>query len=203
MAATDNEITVELRLTEDSNGDQYEYHELWMAAGQDNNEDDFDQVTQYDGVSLQHTVTFALNGITTGKIYSFKFRAKNSKGYSDFSNILDVAAVDPPDQLYQPTVNYELSGIDSLLIEWSRVTDQAAPGGLITGYSLHMDDGYGGRFTEVFNSVESAPLITDYLVTDVTLSLTYRFYVIAYNFNSDAQVGGNAVNMIIYCWKST
>ena len=170
MAATDNEITVELRLTEDSNGDQYEYHELWMAAGQDNNEDDCDQVTQYDGVSLQHTVTFALNGITTGKIYSFKFRAKNSKGYSDFSNILDVAAVDPPDQPDQPTVNYELSGIDSLLIEWSRVTDQAAPGGLITGYSLHMDDGFGGRFTEVLNSIGSAPLITDYLVTDVTLS---------------------------------
>ena len=66
IAATDNEITVELRLTEDSNGDQYEYHELWMAAGQDNNEDDFDQVTQYDGVSLQHIVIFALNVITTG-----------------------------------------------------------------------------------------------------------------------------------------
>ena len=66
-----------------------------------------------------------------------------------------------------------------------------------------MDDGYGGRFTEVFNSVESAPLITDYLVTDVTLSLTYRFYVIAYNFNSYAQVVGSAVDMISYYWKST
>ena len=62
---------------------------------------------------------------------------------------------------------------------------------MVTGYSLHMDDGYGGRFTQVFNSVGSSPLITDYLVTDITLSLTYRFYVLAYNYNSDVMVGGS------------
>lgn len=73
-----------------------------MALGEEENEDDFTQVTTYDGVSLQHTLTFALDSITTGEIYSFKFRAKNSKGYSEFSNILAVAAVDPPDKPTAP-----------------------------------------------------------------------------------------------------
>ena len=53
----------------------------------------------------------------------FKYRAKNSKGYSEFSNIASIAAVDPPDKPSAPQVNYELSGTDSLLMQWSRVAD--------------------------------------------------------------------------------
>jgi len=46
-----------------------------------------------------------------------------------------------------------------------------------------MDDGYGGLFSEVFNSVGTSPMITKYLVTGIKLSLTYRFKVVSYNFN--------------------
>ena len=68
-----------------------------MALGEDGQ--DFSQVMSYvpSSQNLQHTLTFAIDGIITGRVYSFKLRAKNSKGYSEFSNIVAIAAVDPPD----------------------------------------------------------------------------------------------------------
>ena len=84
-----------------------------------------------------------------------------------------------------PTIDYELSGSSSIFVSWVRNTDDAEPGGLITGYSLYMDDGYGGAFTEILNTVGTSPLISEYLTTGLTLSLTYRFKVVAYNYNPE------------------
>ena len=55
-------------------------------------------VVSYDqsGLALQHTVTYVADSIVTGKIYSFTFRATNSKGNSDYSEILSIAVIDPP-----------------------------------------------------------------------------------------------------------
>ena len=72
---------------------------------------------------MQQTVTFAVDGITTGQIYTFKFRAKNSKGYSEFSGLVSIGAIDAPDQPQAPQVDYELSSTDSLFIHWHRVAD--------------------------------------------------------------------------------
>ena len=159
-----------------------------MALGEDGQ--DFSQVMSYvpSSQNLQHTLTFAIDGIITGRVYSFKLRAKNSKGYSEFSNIVAIAAVDPPDKPNAPSVNYGLSGDNSLFIHWSKVADQQGPGGLITGYSLYMDDGYGGVFSEIFNSVGTSPMITEYLVSGIKLSLIYRFRVVSYNFNPAASL---------------
>ena len=143
---------------------------------------------------------FATDGITTGTIYAFKFRAHNSKGFSDYSTMVTIAAVDPPDQPSAPTINYDLSSESSLFIYWVRVADQQSPGGLVTGYSLLMDDGFGGTFSEVFNSVGSSALISEYLVTGVTLSLTYRFKVVAYNFNPTESLD-SAITSVQVCAK--
>ena len=117
--ATDNSINVLLALTEESNGALFSSHELWIAIGEDGQ--DFTQVKSYipTSQSLQHTLTFAVDGIVTGLVYSFKFRAKNSKGYSEFSNIVAIAAVDPPDKPSAPAVDYGLSGANSLFIHWN------------------------------------------------------------------------------------
>ena len=81
------------------------------------------------------------------------------------------------------------------------MTDAASTGGLITGYSLYVDDGYGGRFTEVFSSVGASRLITEQLVTGLTLSLNYRFYVIAYNYNHAASSPASAMAEFQVCTK--
>ena len=58
---------------------------------------------------------------------------------------------------------------------------------------MYVDDGYGGRFREVFKSVGASRLITEHLVTGLTLSLNYRFYVIAYNYNHEASSQSSAI----------
>lgn len=42
----------------------------------------FSQVTTYIDNSMSHTLTNAANGIVSGTIYTFKFKAKNTKNYS-------------------------------------------------------------------------------------------------------------------------
>jgi hypothetical protein len=84
---------------------------------------------------MAHTVTYALDSVYTGKVYSFRVKALNSKGYSDYSEILRAAATDAPPRAPTPTVDYSLSSKSSLYISW-----QLLPNGLsdfgtaITGY---------------------------------------------------------------------
>jgi hypothetical protein len=44
-----------------------------------------------DATSLSHVLTASGDGLVAGKIYSFKFRARNAAGYSDFSDVVRVA----------------------------------------------------------------------------------------------------------------
>ena len=162
----------------------------------------YSQVTTYDTTSflMTHTVQWPADGVVTGQVYSFKFLAENSKGQSDFSEILSAAAIDPPAKASMPTIDYELSSSTSLFVSWARNTDGAAPGGLTTGYSLYMDDGYGGQFTEILFTAGTSPLISEYLVTDLTLSLTYRFYVVAYNYNPEPGTASDIASLQV-CQK--
>ena len=112
-----------------------------------------------------------------------------------------IAAVDAPAKPNSPQVNYDLSSSTALYIHWDRVTDQVGPGGLITGYTLYMDDGYGGRFTEIFSTVGVSSLVTEYLKTGLTLSLTYRFKVIAHNYNSLSPSAESEIALIPLCTK--
>lgn len=68
ISATANSIKISLALTEHSNGDHFESHELFMAQGDSNIENSFSQVTSYlpTSQSLEHEVTFATDGIMTG-----------------------------------------------------------------------------------------------------------------------------------------
>jgi hypothetical protein len=121
-------------------------YELWRDAGE--SESAFNILPTYVTTSLAmtHTLTFADDAIVTGKIYSFKFRALNAKGFSDYSEILSVATTAPPVKANIPTVDYTRSSRTSLYIKWVRNTDSPSPGGLINGYTLFMDDGKGGHF---------------------------------------------------------
>lgn len=118
VSATANSITVQLHESEDYGGSVVTQYELWMDQGETNSA--FALVPGYDttGFVLTHTVTFALDGIVTGKIYSFKFRGQNNKGYSDFSGSVSIAAVGPPDKPATPTVDYSLSTRNQLYIKW-------------------------------------------------------------------------------------
>jgi hypothetical protein len=103
---------------------------------------------------MVHTVTYSLDGVQTGQIYSFRFKARNSIGYSEYSQILSVAATSPPTKAATPQVDYTLSDRMSLHLKWDLNSD--GPGGIgtaISGYKLYMDDGRGGLFSAIFDSV--------------------------------------------------
>jgi hypothetical protein len=146
ISATNNAITIQLFESEDIGGSVVTNYELWMDQGQA--ESAFTIVSTYDttGFLFTHTVTFALDGVTTGLIYSFQFRSMNSKGYSDFSERISIACSSPPPQPSPPNVNYKLSSKDQLFITWTLLPDAIGPGGLIIGYKLYADDGSGGSF---------------------------------------------------------
>jgi len=46
-----------------------------------------------------------------------------------------------------------------------------------------MDDGLGGAFKVIYDTVPLSPQIRHFLVPNLTHSLNYRFYVVAHNFN--------------------
>lgn len=104
-------------------------------------------------MAMQHTLTFAVDGIITGKIYSLRTRSMNVMGYSDYSEVLYIAASSPPAQPATPQVQYSLSNRTSLFVSWELNDDGIVPGGQIAGYILYIDDGYGGDFKPIFNSV--------------------------------------------------
>jgi hypothetical protein len=186
VSATDNSISLQLYPSPDFGGSTVTRYELWMDQGSEDSE--YSQVSSYVATSLTmtHSVQWPTDSIVTGQVYSFKFLAENSKGVSEFSEIVSIAAIDPPAQASTPVIDYELSSSTSIFVSWQRNTDGEAPGGLITGYSLFMDDGYGGKFTEILNTVGTSPLISEHLATDLSQSLTYKFKVVAYNYNTEA-----------------
>jgi len=130
----------------DYGGSQVTNYEIWMNQGY--SASPFAIVSSYDTSSFifKYTMTFAVDGIVSGKLYSFKSRAKNSKGYSDYSEIVSIAASSPPAKASTPTVDYSLSSKSALFVKWNLSPDDIGPGGLITGYKLYADDGLGGEF---------------------------------------------------------
>lgn len=46
---------------------------------------------------------------------------------------------------------------------------------MITGYKLYMDDGYGGDFELVLDTVGYTSQINEYVAVNLTESLLYRF----------------------------
>lgn len=49
----------------------------------------YNNVTRYDGHSKSQTVTISDDGLSSGVIYKFKYRAINIYGYSDWSEDLN------------------------------------------------------------------------------------------------------------------
>lgn len=185
VQSTDNSITIKLFQSESSNGSPITEYVLEIDAGE--LESSFTEVLTYvrDSFEMQHTVTFADDNILTGKIYSFRFKSFNSKGYSEYSEILSVAAVNPPLKAATPQNDYSFSSRTSVFVNWQLNEDGlGSEGGLISGYKLFMDDGEGGDFEVVYDTVGYSSHLDSFLATNLTTSALYRFRLQAYNYNT-------------------
>lgn len=97
-AATDTSMTLSLFLPQDDGGQSLTSLELWRDEGAQDGSPAEVQVATYDveSFSLQHQLTTTLDGILTGKVYSFRTRALNPSGASEYSDLLRAAVASPP-----------------------------------------------------------------------------------------------------------
>jgi hypothetical protein len=84
-----------------------------------------------------------------GTRYSFKLRAANSKGNSEFSEELIIAAAATLAKPNAPTRTMSGSTKSSLIIEWSESTGTAQVP--VEGYLLYQSEGLTGDYQLIYN----------------------------------------------------
>jgi large repetitive protein len=192
VSATDSAVTVALSLPADDGGLPVQGLELLRDDGDQDGAPIDVLVASYDpySFSLQHELTTTLDGIVSGRIYSFATRATNAKGVSELSGRLQAAVASPPSAPAAPTVDRSRSGETSLLIRWAAVPDDpsVSPGGDLTGYELLMAGPESGEeFSTVLDSVGVSTQTTELLVGPAAFPLStggvYRFKLALHNFN--------------------
>jgi hypothetical protein len=116
--------------------------------------------------------------------------AVNALGASAASEELRIALGRLPDQPAGPPRKVESqSSQTSLMVEWSE--SPAVDGIDIEGYSLYMDDGHNGDFTQVYDGRER-PRTFRFLAVNLTTGLPYRFAVSAHNLNGESELSSTA-----------
>ena len=182
VSADQTKITLQLSESDDNNGAQIDYYDLYRNNGAGTT--DIINITHYDGSSL----TFELNTtddstLVAGETYTFTMRAHNQAGYSEYSDSVAVALARVPEQLTAPTRVDDQSNTLRITIEWVPKTDRDIPGGNVTGFYVYMAEGLGGSFSKVFTATSASTI--QYTATSLTPGNAYKFKVSAYNFNGE------------------
>jgi hypothetical protein len=146
--------------------------ELYMDEGDLNTE--FTKIAE-SSTSFSHPLTLLSDGLILGKIYSFKARAQNIIGYSDYSPSKRVGF---GAQAPQPS-NLRVTEVDvnegRIVIEWDSITPTDLD---ILGY--HVEQGLTNPI--VIEEI-SDPDITQAIVNGLIKGPAYYFKVQSFNFN--------------------
>lgn len=169
----DTQITVTMALIADSdNGNSpiVTYH-LVMDDGEGG---EFTTVGGYEPYSLTTTYTIT-EGITRGYTYQFKYRTRNSAGWSDYSNVSYITAARVPLAPATPT----LSSAAANTITLAFTESQDNGGSTITAYELYMDTGVvGSAFTKVTSYTDNS---MSHTLSSLTSGTSYGFKILAVN----------------------
>jgi hypothetical protein len=138
-SASSSTISLLLSVPEDSGGSPLLLFELFINNGDDGQEANT-QVTTYTASSLQHSLTVAADGLVSGLIYKFRFRATNAVGTSEFSDTVRYALADPPAAPTAPVFLVALTSEKQIGISWDRVVPTAGQesGQEILGYLVYV-----------------------------------------------------------------
>ena len=117
------------------------------------------------------------DGLTTGLIYKFRFRAINLVGAGEDSDIVEYALVDVPSAPSAPVVMLSHTTEDQVAVEWGEVASLQAPGSDVTGYVLEMKDTSDlyGTFEQVFDGGDLYPFLRNHLQSGVVAGNNYLF----------------------------
>lgn len=126
------------------------------------------------------------SNIVEGRTYRVRYRARNSNGWGDFSDIAYILAASVPNPPPKPV--YISSTDTSITLGLSpSVVNNGAP---ITSHKLYMDSGsLSSSFSEVTSYDGTSQ---QFEVTGLTLKKTYRFYYTAVNSKGESEPSGEA-----------
>lgn len=114
--------------------------------------------------------------------YRIKYKALNVIGSGEFSDVVEIAMVNPPGKPNAPVKIDALSTNTKMTVRWDAVVvaDKELPSGEITYYKLFMDDGLYGNYTQISYTAAS---LTQMTIHNLVSGRAYRFKVIAGNYN--------------------
>ena len=128
---------------------------------------------------FSYTVMVTENSLAVGSVYRFRVRSKNALGYSPYSDATSVGLgplPSSPTSLGKDSSDQRNSA-SAIALVWNELDSETLN---VLEYSLYVDDGFGISFTKVY-----AGQSPNALVTGLTSSTTYQFFVTATNFNGE------------------
>lgn len=200
-SATNTEINLVLNLLVDNGGLPITSYTLEIK-----NENDpldvFNPVASYDNqspsIKLDQATTDSF--LVTGRIYLFRFTATNSRGTSEPSDVIKVALTNVPG-IPQNLRRLETGSTKtSIAMTWDPVADGTTPGGLITGYKLYMANGTISGYQLIYDGT-GLPTITTKIISNLETGETYRFKVLALNYNGESALSSELLTQS--CIKPT
>lgn len=81
--------------------------------------------------SALNLLTYTAIGLTAGNTYKFKVEARNSYGYSSYSDVIAILCASNPEQPAPATTT--VVG-NQVVIDWSRPIENGTP---VTGYNIY------------------------------------------------------------------
>lgn len=170
------QVSFEWQAPENKGGIQLSGFNIYMAEGSGTYE-----LIDSAPSSLNPTITWHTHedSLTAASWYKFKVSAVNSVGESDLTESIAVIAADLPEvPSNPPTATLITQGSISLEIE--EVSESGNGGAPITGYIVQIDDGNGGQFTDIHDS-----LTTQLIINNLESGLIYRLRYAARNIVYD------------------
>lgn len=173
-------IVLKFYAPEDTGGIEVSSYELERDSGSLNTA--FSSVGTYDQTSLTHSMTVSADSLTAGKIYTFRFRAVNDVGNSEYSEYLRVGLGNQVGQPQNLAADLSATGPNYITLEWDPVADADLD---TLGYIVQM---LVGTAYETVYDASNDPDATSYTKYGLTAGEEYTFIVYAVNFNgfSDA-----------------
>jgi len=186
MAVDSTSIMLKMYTPDSTGGTDINSYELFIDGGEVNTP--FTEVTSYTSAGgsnaslLIHTLTVAQNALITGKIYTFKFRASNSVGYSSFSKLTRIGLGMQSGAPLNLASDLTLNGPTYVQLNWDEVPDSDLP---TLGYQVEfLDD--DDIWKIVFNA-SSNPDALQTIISGLETGKLYQYRVYSVNFNGRSQ----------------
>jgi hypothetical protein len=176
IARSQSEMTFEWTAPEEKGGVQLSSYTIYMAKG----DGVFDALINTPAEANPSITLHTESDLEASELYRFKISSSNSVGEGPVSTEIVVIAADMPST---PSTSPIITLVteSSISVTLTALTTDKNGGSEITGYIVQMDDGLGGDFIEVHNS-----LALTFVLTQLEASRFYRIRYAARNILWDA-----------------